>query len=259
MGHTRTDWSEYYTGGRDFRRLGEEEKSLLVEQAPAPKDGRALDVGCGTGELAVHLASLGYTVDGVDFAEGALERARAEHPEAERVRWLCVDVEHDDLSGLAEDGYDLVVLRLSIAFVRDRARVLRRLAARLREGGTLVVITPVVEHTPRERRRIALDERELGALTDGFEQVERFDTQNLAVLVLRGPVGSFSAEKRLRPEPQAVFGAAVVVTDASGRVLLGRSARGMRELPAAAGSPPSSATVVSAPPVTCPPVDSAGS
>ncbi|WP_406351065.1 methyltransferase, FxLD system [Streptomyces sp. NBC_01635] len=231
MGYTRTDWSEHYNDGRGFRRLGDEERDLLVEHTPAPEGGRALDACCGTGETAAYLASLGYTVDGVDFAEGALERARTEHAEVEGVRWLCMDVEHDDLAGLAEDGYDLVVIRLSIAFVRDRARVLRRLSARLREGGTLVVITPVAENTPEERRHIALDENELDALIDGFSTCERFDAKGLAVLVLRGPGGSFSAEEEPRPDPQAVFGAAVVVTDAFGRVLLGRSPRGLWELP----------------------------
>ncbi|MGA5442324.1 methyltransferase, FxLD system [Streptomyces griseoincarnatus] len=231
MGYTRTDWSEHYNGGRGFRRLGDEEKSLLVEHAPAPEGGRALDIGCGTGEMSVYLASLGYTVDGADFAEGALERARAEHAGVEGVRWLNLDVERDDLAALAEEGYDMIALRLSIAFIRDRARVLRRLAARLREGGALVIITPIVENTPEERRHIALDETELAALTDGFEHVEQFDAEGLAVLVLRGPAGSFSAEEKLRPEPQAVFGAAVVVTDTFGRVLLGRSTRGMWELP----------------------------
>lgn len=230
MGYTRTDWSEHYNGGRGFRRLGDEEKRLLVEHAPAAEGGRALDVGCGTGEMSVYLTSLGYTVDGADFAEGALERARAEHAGVEGVRWLSLDVERDDLAALAEDGYDLIVLRLCIAFVRDRARVLRRLAARLREGGVLVIITPIVENTPEERRHIALDENELAAITDGFEDVEQFDAEGLAVLVLRGPAG-FSAEEKLRPEPQAVFGAAVVVTDTFGRVLLGRSTRGMWELP----------------------------
>ncbi|MET9661672.1 class I SAM-dependent methyltransferase [Streptomyces sp. NPDC006510] len=149
--------------------------------------------------MAAYLASLGYSVDGVDFAEGALERARSEHAGMEGVRWLCLDVEHDDLADLAEDGYDLITLRLSIAFVRDRARVLRRLAALLREDGVLLVITPVAENTSSERRHIALDEDELPALTDGFENVERFDAEGLAVLVLRGVGGSFSAQESCGP------------------------------------------------------------
>ncbi|GAB2442597.1 methyltransferase, FxLD system [Streptomyces incanus] len=231
MGYTRTDWSEHYNAGRGFRQLGDEERGLLVEHAPAPEGGRALDACCGTGEMAAYLASLGYTVDGADFAQGALERARAEHADVAGVRWLCLDVEHGDLADLAEGGYDLITIRLAVAFVRDRARVLRRLAARLREGGVLVVITPVAERTPEERRHIALDENELAALTDGFATCERFDAEGLAVLVLHGSAGSFSAEEKQRPEPQAVFGAAVVVTDVSGRVLLGRSTQGMWELP----------------------------
>ncbi|MFE5517299.1 class I SAM-dependent methyltransferase [Streptomyces virginiae] len=181
MRFTRTDWSEHYTGGQNFRRLGEEEKLLLAEHAPAPDGGRALDAGCGTGELTVHLVGLGYAVDGVDYAEGALERVRTEHADAKRVRWLCLDVEGDDLADLAEDGYDLVVLRLSIAVVRDRSRVLRLLSARLREGGKLIVITPHAEHTAAERRNVALDDAELDALTAGFEDVTRCDTEGLAL------------------------------------------------------------------------------
>ncbi|HTZ61614.1 MAG TPA: class I SAM-dependent methyltransferase [Thermoplasmata archaeon] len=38
--------------------------------------GRVLDLGCGTGELALYLAERGHTVVGVDFAPTAIERAR---------------------------------------------------------------------------------------------------------------------------------------------------------------------------------------
>ncbi|WP_328584963.1 bifunctional class I SAM-dependent methyltransferase/NUDIX hydrolase [Streptomyces sp. NBC_00370] len=233
MGYTLNNWSQHYADGGGFQPLGDEEKGLLVEHALPPEGGRALDIGCGTGELVGYLGSLGYTVDGVDFAEGALDRARAEHSEVEGARWLCLDVEHDDLDRLAEDGYDLIVMRLSIAFIRNRARTVRRLTARLREPGVLIVITPVATHdTDEEQRRIGLDEDELGALTDGLEQVGRFEASDLALLVLRGPVGPLRTKEKQRPEPQAVFGAAAVVTDPSGRVLLGRSILGMWELPA---------------------------
>ncbi|MFJ6695370.1 methyltransferase, FxLD system [Streptomyces sp. NPDC091272] len=229
MGTTPAAWTEHFQDGRSFQPLGEEEQHLLRAIGPVPEGGRALDACCGAGGTAAYLASLGYAVDGVDFAEGALARARAEHPGLEGARWLRLDIEDDVLTDLADD-YALIVVRLAIAFVTSRAYVLRRLAARLAKDGKLVVITPVAERTPDARRSIALDEKELDALTDGFT-VERFDTDNLAVLILQGRRGSFSAEEKSRPGPQAVFGAAVIVTDTFGRVLLGRSTRDMWELP----------------------------
>ncbi|MFE3944811.1 methyltransferase, FxLD system [Streptomyces sp. NPDC059118] len=227
-------WQKQDDAGRGFRPLSDAERALLAEHVPAPEGGRALDVGSGTGELAVELARMGYRVDAIDFTRGALVRARAEHPEAQGVRRLCLDIEHDPLPSPPEGkegGYDLVTLRLSAAFIHARSRVLRALGAQLREGGAVVVITPVVEHTPRERRHLALDEDELSQITDGFEEAARFDAQGLAVLVLRGAGGSFTAVEKGRPAPQAVMGVAAVVTNASGDVLLGRSIRGMWELP----------------------------
>ncbi|MEV0373333.1 methyltransferase [Streptomyces sp. NPDC050636] len=72
MGYTHDEWHQHYDDGRCIRQLGNVERVLLTEHIPAPDGGRALDVGCGTGELAAFVAQLGYTVDAVDFAEGAL-------------------------------------------------------------------------------------------------------------------------------------------------------------------------------------------
>ncbi|SNS40959.1 class I SAM-dependent methyltransferase [Actinacidiphila glaucinigra] len=186
---SRTAWDEHYASGRDFRRLSASERDLLAEQVPAGNGSRALDMGCGTGELALHLADLGYAVDGLDFAESALERAGKRGPAAKGVRWLRGDIEHEAPAELDEAAYDLVTLRLVIAFLRDRSRVLRRLTARLRPGGALVVITPLAANTPAERRNIALDEDEIGVLVAGWASVDCFDAEGLAVLVLRRPPG----------------------------------------------------------------------
>ncbi|MFE5142950.1 methyltransferase, FxLD system [Streptomyces fagopyri] len=223
MAYTRTNWSKHYSDGHNFNRLSTEEKRLLAEHAPAPKGGRALDVGCGTGELAAFLTSLGYTVDGVDFAEGAVERARAEHEETPGARWLCLDVENDDLEPLAGKGYDLITLRLAVAFFPNATATLLRLAESLTEDGRLVVITPTTEHTPAERRRIALDEDQIAVLTDPFSDTARYTADQFAVLVLGKKTRPGQAVERTHPpEPGAVFGAAAVVTDDQGRVLLGR-------------------------------------
>jgi SAM-dependent methyltransferase len=41
-----------------------------------PPTGPVLDVGCGSGDLSIYLARLGYQVIGVDFVEKAIESAR---------------------------------------------------------------------------------------------------------------------------------------------------------------------------------------
>ncbi|MGW6586339.1 class I SAM-dependent methyltransferase [Streptomyces globisporus] len=184
-------WQDHYAEGKGFRQVGEVERVLLAEHSPVPDGGgRALDVGCGTGELAVTLASMGYTVEAVDYAEEALMRARSDHAGVSAVRWRCLDIERDPLpedSGEEEPGFDLITLRLSIAFMSNRTAVLRSLSAQLRPGGAIVVITPLAKTTPAERRNIALDEEELALVAEGFEDVSRFDAEGLAVLVLRAP------------------------------------------------------------------------
>ncbi|MEU8545388.1 NUDIX domain-containing protein, partial [Streptomyces sp. NPDC048717] len=98
--------------------------------------------------------------------------------------------------------------------------------------GALVVITPVAENTPEERRGIALDEDEIAVLAAGWETVERLDADGLAVLVLRGPCHADTRAVEKRPTTgHALTGALAVVTDRAGRVLLGRSRRGMLDLP----------------------------
>ncbi|MHC3393945.1 methyltransferase, FxLD system [Streptomyces lavendulocolor] len=236
----RDEWEQHFSDGRSFRQVGERERELLAEHTPVPDGGgRALDVGCGAGELAAYLASLGYTVDACDFADSALARAREEYAGVEGVRWLHLDIERDDPAPLHEEGYDLITLRLMYPFVQDRGRVLHGLGERLRDGGALVVITPVAATTPEERRGIALDEDEITVLAAGWETVERLDADGLAVLVLRGPCHADTRAVEKRPTTaHALAGALAVVTDDAGRVLLGRSRRGMLELPGGKTSGP---------------------
>ncbi|MDH6544844.1 methyltransferase, FxLD system [Streptomyces sp. SPB4] len=236
MGYVvREEWQQHYTDGKGFRKLDDIERALLAEHVAAPEGaGRALDVGCGTGELAAYLASLGYAVDAVDFADSAIDRARREHPDAQGVRWMRLDVEHEDPADLHPDGYDLITLRLVVPFLHDRNRVLHALGERLRSpGGALVVITPTADQTAEERRDTALDEGEIRRITEGWRESARLDADGLAVLVLRGCCHTDTTAAEKPPTTgHALTGAVAVVTDSAGRVLLGRSTRGMWELPA---------------------------
>ncbi|MGW0604841.1 bifunctional class I SAM-dependent methyltransferase/NUDIX hydrolase [Streptomyces sp. NPDC002640] len=216
-------------GVEDCRGLGAAEKALFAGLGPGHDQATALGLGCGTGELAAFLAGSGYTVDAVTSTEAA-EAAPDNAMRPVGVRWLCLDVEQDDLTPLRDDGYDLIAVRHAYAVLRDRARVLRVLGARLRKGGALVVVAPVAADALGEHRT-ALDEDELAVLGEGWEGADRFDVDGQALVVLRGPVASWWPLEKGPLKPQAVFGAAAVVTDERGRVLLGRSTHGMWQLP----------------------------
>ncbi|MFJ8141835.1 bifunctional class I SAM-dependent methyltransferase/NUDIX hydrolase [Streptomyces sp. NPDC096013] len=228
-------WDAHYADGNTFSPLSGTERALLAEHAPVPEGGgRALDVGCGTGELAHRLAELGYVVDAVDFAPAALARAEAQ-PGA--VAYHLLDIERGSLDVLSA-AYDLITFRLSWAFVHDRTRVMNRLRERLRPGGAVCVITPVAEGVADGKRSIALDDDELGVLCAGWGSAERYDVGGLAFVVLREPVaGPVVCGGKKRPTPHALTGAGVVVTDTAGRVLLGWSVRGVWELPGGKNEP----------------------
>jgi SAM-dependent methyltransferase len=82
-----------------------------VKRRAAAGRGRALDLGCGTGRDAVHLAQQGWTVTAVDAVPMALGEAR----ERARRAGVEVDFRQGDVTRLSqlgvESGYDLVLDR----------------------------------------------------------------------------------------------------------------------------------------------------
>ena len=57
--------------------IGAPQPAMVDLLADVPPDGPALDVGCGSGDLALHLAGLGLDVLGVDFVDEAIAQARS--------------------------------------------------------------------------------------------------------------------------------------------------------------------------------------
>lgn len=101
--------------------------------------GLVLDVGRGTGTLAVLLPGSGHAVVGVDPAGASLEVARSKDHMA-RVTWV-----RGDAATVPALGADLAVMTGNVAqvFVTDEdwAQALRGIRAALRPGGYLVFET----------------------------------------------------------------------------------------------------------------------
>ncbi|WP_194907341.1 class I SAM-dependent methyltransferase [Catenulispora rubra] len=110
-----------------------------------PSSATIVDVGCGTGNLAVRLAALGHRVVGVDPAAASLTVARSK-PHADAVTWV-----EGDATALPPLAADLAVMTGNVAQVfltdEDWAGTLRAIAAALRPGGHFVF------ETRRPRRR----------------------------------------------------------------------------------------------------------
>lgn len=108
---------------------------------------RVLDVGCGTGTLAIRLADAGYDVTGVDPAAASVAVARRK-PGADLVRWVDGDAPSlaQRLPDLAADAA-FMTANVAQVFVSDAAwaDTLAAIHLLLRPGGHLVFETRIPE------------------------------------------------------------------------------------------------------------------
>lgn len=113
---------------------------ILVEVASSLTPGSALDLGCGGGGDAIWLAQHGWHVTAVDISSTAVARAEDRVIAArlaDKVRLECLDLAVETPAG----AFDLVNAHYLLSPVDfDRSAVLRRLAAQINVGGTLLLV-----------------------------------------------------------------------------------------------------------------------
>jgi 2-polyprenyl-3-methyl-5-hydroxy-6-metoxy-1,4-benzoquinol methylase len=111
--------------------------ALLTRLAGAPAK-RVLDVGCGTGFLALLFAELGHTVTGVDLAGEMLEVARRKAAS----KGINIQYRSENAASLTDaDGtYDFVIARHVLWTLPDPPAAVTEWLRVLRPGGRLVVI-----------------------------------------------------------------------------------------------------------------------
>ncbi|MFB7780149.1 class I SAM-dependent methyltransferase [Streptomyces bauhiniae] len=98
-----------------------------------------LDLGCGTGSLALLAAEQGHRVTGVDASPAMAERARAKLA-GQDARVLCGDAA---VPPVAAEGYDVILVRHVLWTLPRPAEVLRHWRTLLRPGGRFVLVEGV--------------------------------------------------------------------------------------------------------------------
>jgi SAM-dependent methyltransferase len=97
-------WDASYQDGRAPWDIGRPQRAIARLVSEGGFSGRVLDAGCGTGENALLIASLGLQVVGVDVAETALAIAREKGSErGMEVEFTAADAFHLDQLGRTFD------------------------------------------------------------------------------------------------------------------------------------------------------------
>ncbi|WP_431038706.1 class I SAM-dependent methyltransferase [Streptomyces sp. P6-2-1] len=109
--------------------------------------GPALDVGCGSGDLARLLAGRAQSVTGTDTDPGIVAKARAATPEAVPVAFTTADA----LDAEAAPGPYAAVTCVAVLHHLPLTETLASFRARLAPGGTLVVVGLYREETRADR------------------------------------------------------------------------------------------------------------
>jgi ubiquinone/menaquinone biosynthesis C-methylase UbiE len=134
--------SKYAPGGRLASRLTRLADAVAYH---VPVGGSVLDLGCGTGELAIALAASGVRATGCDISPEMLRvAADTEAP----VDWVELEPDWRVLPFRA-GGFDAVVGSSVLEYVDDPVTVLRECHRVLRPGGIVLCTVPDPRHPVR--------------------------------------------------------------------------------------------------------------
>jgi SAM-dependent methyltransferase len=141
-------YDEWYAGVDDVDAVVE-----FVAGLVRSRPGHVLELGVGTGRLAIPLAATGIAVHGVDSSPAMLDRLRARDPDR-RVTVSVGDMVDDQPAG----PFDVVLVAYNTLFnlesAERQAACFVAVAERLATGGVLVVEAFVPEDPPREGSRV---------------------------------------------------------------------------------------------------------
>lgn len=187
-----------------FSRAEEETRGLarVLEARGVAAGAAVLDLNCGIGRHAVHLAKLGYRVVGVDISARFIDRARelaVEHSVADASEFLVADARRvaEALSGYTFDAVISMFTSLGYYDEETDSSILRQCLSLTRAGGIFVLETGFRDSISRNfqpfgvirvRDLLFLQERQFNLETSRSEAVWTFLEKTGEVYRLRAEI-----------------------------------------------------------------------
>lgn len=100
----------------------------------AADPARALDFGCGSGNLTDHMLALGFVVTAADVSPGFLALVRSRYPEV-----TTIPMNGRDLSNIADATFDLVATYSVLHHVPDYLAAVREMGRICKPGGIVCI------------------------------------------------------------------------------------------------------------------------
>jgi len=168
-----------------------------IEGPGALPPGRALDVGCGTGDTSIYLARHGWQVTALDFVEAALKRARAKATAAGvDVAWMRGDatalqrsgvrgdfqliVDNGCLHGLPDEGRDAYVREVTAVAAPDAVLLLAGFSDNPRRRGPRGFDPPEVERRFAGRWTLVGHAEDPAISNDAGDPIRVYELRRLA-------------------------------------------------------------------------------
>src|SRR5262245_6283793 len=130
-----TAQAEGFAGGYDALAPHLVERLAALESSLGHRQGRLLEVGCGSGSFLAAAQANGWTVFGIDVSRWVAARMEERYG-------IHVEVGDIETAALPPQSVDVVHLSHVLEHVTDPRRAVERLCSILRPGGLLVVEVP---------------------------------------------------------------------------------------------------------------------
>jgi len=174
------DWDRHYS---EQANAISEPSPLLVQVAGLLPPGRALDLACGAGRHALHLAQLGWRVTAVDASAEAIQRLRSASPAGAQIDARVADLTAGEFQ-IEPAAYDLIC-----DFYYLQHELFEAIREGVRAGGTFAGAIHV--RLPGRESRFALETGELRKYFNGWkilyysEAVEAEESRPSARIIAR--------------------------------------------------------------------------